>query len=149
MKTSAASILVAAALVSSLLHSPGAEGASLRQIRRMIERKEYSEARSALSEKMPDLDGRDRVTGMLLPAGIETDMERAVDIYDRVISTGNERERLTAKLEKAKILYSIGEYREVTRILAGVAPRFRCDECFASIYLRGLAWTQLGENSMA
>ena len=149
MRTSAASILVAALLLYSVLFPTEAEGASLRQIRRMIERKEYADARVALTERLPSLDGRDHVTGMLLLAGIETDMDRAVDLYSDVIASGNEKEKLTARLEKAKILYAVGEYREVTRILARVEPKFRCDDCFESIYLRGLAWRQLGENSVA
>jgi tetratricopeptide (TPR) repeat protein len=149
MRTSVAKTFITVALVASVLLPAGGRGASLRQIRRMIERKEYNEAREALAEKLPSLDGRDRVAGMLMLAGIETDTDRAVDLYSEVISAGTAREKLTARLEKAKILYAVGEYREVTRVLAGVGPKFRCDECFESIYLRGLAWRQLGENSMA
>lgn len=102
-----------------------------------------------MTDKLPSLEGRDRVSGMLLLAGVETDMERAVDMYTEIIAAGNTKEKLTARLEKAKILYAVGEYREVARILAGVEPIFRCDECFESIYLRGLAWRQLGENPLA
>jgi len=147
MRTSVASILIAAAFAGSI--SLPAEGANLRQIRRMIERKEYAEARAALAERLPSLEGRDRVSGVLMLAGIETDMDRAVDLYTEVIGSGNTSEKLTARLEKAKILYAVGEYTEVTKILAGVEPKFRCDECFESIYLRGLAWRQLGENALA
>lgn len=149
MRVSIGSARIAVALFAPLLCSGTGEGASLRQIQRMIAKKEYDGARAALTEKLPSLEGRERLSGMLLMAGIETDMERAVDLYTGVIEAGGGSEELTARLEKAKILYAVGEYREVTRILAGVEPRFRCDECFESIYLRGLAFRQLGENSLA
>jgi tetratricopeptide (TPR) repeat protein len=142
-------MLISSTLVASVLFPADGRGASLRQIRHMIERKDYAEARTALTDKLPSLDGRDRVSGMLMLAGIETDTDRAIDLYSEVIASGNAREKLTARLEKAKILYSVGEYREVTKILAGVEAKFRCDECFESIYLRGLAWRQLGENPLA
>jgi len=142
-------MLFAVALVGSTFLPADGEGASLRQIRLMIERKEYAEARSALMDRLPSLEGRDRISGMLLLAGIETDMDRAVDLYTDIIAADNTKKKLTARLEKAKILYAVGEYREVTRILAGVEPKFRCDECFESIYLRGLALRQLGENPLA
>lgn len=142
-------MLIAAAIVAQALLPADGNGESLRQIRRMIERKEYGRARDALKDKLPSLDGRDRISGMLMLAGIETDADRAVDLYSEVIASGDGGERLTAKLEKAKILYAVGEYREVTRVLAGIEPKFRCGECFESIYLRGLAFRQLGENALA
>ncbi len=149
MRTSVARTFITIALLFSVLLPAGGRGESLRQIRRMIERKEYKEARAALSDKLPSLDGRDRISGMLMLAGIETDADRAIDLYTQVISSGTSHEKLTARLEKAKILYSVGEYREVTKVLAGVEPKFRCDECFESLYLRGLAWRQLGDNALA
>jgi tetratricopeptide (TPR) repeat protein len=149
MRISVVSTLIAVAFVGSILHPTDGEGASLRQIRRMIERKEYAEARVSLTEQLPSLRGGERVSGMLLLAGIETDMDRAVDLYTEVIAAGGEKEKLTARLEKAKILYAVGDYREVTRVLAGIDPKFRCDECFESIYLRGLAFRQLGESALA
>ena len=149
MRASVVSILIAVALFGSALYPTKGEGASLRQIRRMIERKEYAEARTALTDRLPSLEGRDRLSGMLLLAGIETDIDRAVDLYNDIIAAGNPKEKLTARLEKAKLLYAIGQYREVTKILAGVEPKFRCDECFESLYLRGLAWRQLNENPLA
>ncbi len=149
MRRSIGSIIICAILLGSALYPTGAVGASLRQIRRMIERKDYAGARTELTEKLPSLEGRDRVSGMLMLAGIETDMDRAVDLYDDVIERGGPREKLSARLEKAKMLYAVGEYREVARILAGIEPRFRCDDCFESIYLRGLAFRQLEENQLA
>ena len=147
MRISAASIILL--IISTLLPLAGAEGASLRQIRGMVERKEYSDAKAALAERFPSLRGNDRLSALLLLARVETDTELALDLYDEVISAGNDRRELTARLEKAKILYATGQYREGTRVLAGIEPKFRCDECFESIYLNGLAWKQLGENSLA
>lgn len=149
MRRSIGSPTIAAVLICALLFPAAAEGASLRQIRRMIERKDYAEARTALEEKLPSLGGGDRVEGMLLLAGLETDAARAVDLYTDAIASGGERQRLTARLEKAKILYALGEYRETAKTLAGIEPKFRCDECFESMYLRGLAFRQLGENPLA
>jgi len=149
MRRSIGSIIIAALLIGPVLRPSDAGGTSLRRIRRMIERKDYAGARAELTEKLPSLDGDDRISGMLMLAGIETDMNRAVDLYDDVIERGDARDKLAARLEKAKILYAVGEYREVTRILAGIEPRFRCDDCFESIYLRGLAFRQLGENQLA
>ncbi len=142
-------MLITVALVVSVMFPAYGRGESLRQIRRMIERKEYRRAKEALTDELPSLGGRERISGMLILAGIETDTDKAVEIYSEIIASGSGGDRLTARLEKAKILYAVGEYREVTSVLAGVEPKFRCDECFESIYLRGLAFRQLGESTLA
>jgi tetratricopeptide (TPR) repeat protein len=136
-------------LLSLLLISADGEGASLRQLKRMIKEKEYAEARSLLREELQSLKGKEYSEGLLLLARVETAPQDAAALYRQVISAGSAAEQLSARLELAKIHYSIGEYRTVIDILARVEPRFRCNECYESIYLRALAWRQLGENARA
>jgi tetratricopeptide (TPR) repeat protein len=144
-------ISTAAALVvltSFLFFADSVEG-SLRQIRRMVKRKEYAEARRMLREELQSLKGKEYGAGLLLLANIETDSDKAESLYDEVLSVGDSRDRLSARLGLAKIHYALGEYRKVVDILARVEPAFRCGECYESIYLRALAWKQLREYARA
>jgi tetratricopeptide (TPR) repeat protein len=137
-------LLLCATLISSESYS-----ASLRQINRMIKRKEYEGALSELERELPKLRGRDRSKGLLLLARLEKDFSEASDIYSRIIDTADGDEELEARLELAKIRYASGDYQEVIDLLSSVKPRFRCEECYESIYLRALAWRHISELGVA
>ncbi len=137
-------LLVCALLFASEIHS-----ASLRQINRMIKRKEYASAMTALEKELPKLRGKDRNKGLLLRAQLETDLSNATEIYDGIISSAGDDEELTARLELAKIHYAAGHYQKAIDLLSSVQPQFRCEECYESIYLRALAWRQTGELGVA
>jgi tetratricopeptide (TPR) repeat protein len=145
-RISAAIVLV---LLSFSLASSDSDAASLRQIRRMIKEKDYAEAHAMLERELSSLTGREYRAGLLMLANIETDVDRAGNLYAELMSVGSSREQLTARLGLAKIHYAVGEYRTAIDILASVKPGFRCAECYESIYLRALAWKQIGENARA
>ncbi len=140
---------IAILLVCSLLLASESQGESLRQINRMIKRKEYESAMTALENELPRLKGRDRNKGLLLRARLETDFSDARDIYNGIIRSAGDEEELEARLELAKIHYAAGDYQQVVDLLSSVKPRFRCEECYESIYLRALAWRQMGELGVA
>ncbi len=136
-------------LVCALLFASESHSANLRQISRMIKRKEYASAMAELEKELPKLKGKDRNKGLLLRAQLETDLSDATDIYNGIISSAGDDEELAARLELAKIHYAAGHYQQVIDLLSSVKPRFRCEKCYESIYLRAMAWRQTGELGVA
>ena len=149
MKTEMIRSRIAILLVCALLFASEVHSASLKQINRMIKRKEYASAMAALEQELPELRGKNRNKGLLLRAQLETDFSDATDIYNGIISSAGDNEELEARLELAKIHYAAGYYQRVIDLLSSVKPRFRCDRCYESIYLRALAWRQIGEFGVA
>ena len=140
---------IAILLVCTLLLTSESRSENLRQINRMIKRKEYDSAMAALEKELPRLRGKDRSKGLLLRAQLETDFYDASEIYNGIIGSAGDDEELEARLELAKIHYAAGNYQRVIDLLSSVKPRFRCEECYESIYLRALAWRQIGEPGVA
>ncbi len=129
--------------------TPFAEAASLRQMQRLYKTKQYSEAKAMLSRELPGLTGRSRRRGLLLLATLETDAERAMELYRKVTSTGDSDESLMARLELAKIHYAQGEYRSAITALSRIPNRGSTEDRMAALYFRALCWKQLGESDNA
>jgi tetratricopeptide (TPR) repeat protein len=78
-------------------------------------------------------------------AGLRTDIGGAERILDEVISSGDSRESLRARVELAKIRYSTGEYHSAIRLLEGIRAEGRGGIKYEAVYFRGLARKQLGD----
>ena len=122
-----------------------AEAAGMRQIQRLYRRKEYAEARRMLIRELPDYTGKSRRRAVLLLAALETDTGRAMDLYRQVISSGDSREGLRARLEIAKIHYARGEYRSAITAISRIPGRGSTEDRMAAFYFRALCWKQLGD----
>jgi tetratricopeptide (TPR) repeat protein len=120
-------------------------GASLRQARRLYRRKRYEEAARIVREELPRLTGRSRNQGLMLLASLETDADRAIELYRRIISGGEGREILGARLELAKIYYATGEYRSAVTAVSSIPGDGPTEVRTAALYFRALCWKQLGE----
>ena len=133
-------------MVSAIL-----QGASLnfRSVRREINRKEYDNARSTIEKNIDGLRGRHLDQARMMLASVETRTEKAVRLYREVISSGREREAFKAKVELAKIYYSLGSYREVIETLGRIPDDSRSEERMAAHYFKGLASKQLGDSEKA
>jgi tetratricopeptide (TPR) repeat protein len=123
--------------------------AELRQIRRLFRQKAYAEAKSELSAELPRLKGRSLSEGLLLLAKLETDMERAEELYRRIISSSGARHATTARLELARIYYATGRYESGIGVLSFIPGSARSETRMAAIYLRALCRKQLGETAKA
>ncbi len=80
MKTEMIKTRIAILLVCTLLLTSESRSENLRQINRMIKRKEYDSAMAALEKELPRLRGKDRSKGLLLRAQLETDFYDASEI---------------------------------------------------------------------
>jgi tetratricopeptide (TPR) repeat protein len=138
--------LMLVVLISAALH-----GASLnfRSIRREINRKEYDSARITIDSGIEGLRGRSLDQARMLLASVETRTEEAVRIYREVISSGRARESFKAKVELAKIYYSLGSYRDVIETLSRIPDDSRSEERMEAHYFKGLACKQLGNSEKA
>lgn len=125
---------------SSLTH-----GAGLRSIRRMYRQKEYDRARQALTDELSELKGKSHSEGMLLLARLETDASRAEELFLRIVSSGRPRDVMRARIELAKLYYTVGEYERAARILSTLPADEYHGDRLEAIYLRALCWKQLGE----
>ncbi|MBN1164859.1 MAG: SPOR domain-containing protein [Candidatus Krumholzibacteriota bacterium] len=132
-----------------LMLTDGVLAAGLRSIRRQYYRKEYEGAKARLIEEMRRFGGKDRVEGKLLLAALETDVHKAGELYQEVVSSGRLKESFSARLELAKIYYAEDEYERAIQILMQVPSDVRSSERSEAIYFRGLAWKQLGEMERA
>jgi len=134
------------------VHAAGtvcAESVSLRQIQHLHKSKQYVEAKRLLSRELSDLTGKSRRQGLLLLAALETDAERAMDLYREVISMGDSREAFMARIELAKIHYASGEYRGAITALSSIPGGGPTEDRMAALYFRALCWKQLGESENA
>lgn len=122
---------------------------SLRSIRRKINEKEYMQAKADLEEGLGRLSGGTRTEAVLMLAGLQTGVDEAGRLYHEVVSSGGERESLRARLELAKIYYSLARYREAIDALSYIPSRGRSEDRFEAIYFKGLSWKELGDADRA
>lgn len=149
MKRSRIDLTVILCLGILISETVAAHAASLRQIQRLYKRKQYDEARRLLNEELPGLTGRSRNEGLLLRAALETEIDRAVDVYRQIIRTGDSPEAFEARLALAKIYYAMGEYRDAVSLLSSIPGRGPSEDRMAGLYFRALCWKQLGESENA
>ncbi len=126
-----------------------AVNAGLRSIQRKIDRKEYDIARIELENGMGGMRGGTLVNAKLLLAGLYTDIDIAEALYMKIISSDRIRESLQAKVELAKIYYSLGRYRDVIDILDTIPSKGRSSDRLEAIYFRGLSWKELRDAGRA
>ncbi len=138
-------MIAAVAAALPVLSPTDSGGAGLRTIRGMISRKEYRKAEENLREEIPGMRGRNLSQAKLILAELRTDQHGATTILEDVIRSGDNREALKARVELAKIHYSIGEYHEAVRILEGIRAEGRGGSRYEAVYFRGLARKQLGD----
>lgn len=134
-----------------ILSAAIAYGASFnaRNLRKQIDRKEYSQAREELENEIGSLRGRSQIEAKLLLARLQTDVDEAGVLYNDVIRGGTAREAFAARVELGKIYYSTGRYRETIDLLGNIPERARSSERFEAKYFRGLAFKELGDQESA
>ena len=138
-------IIAAVAAALSTLSPVDSGGASLRTVRGMVNRKEYKKAEQSLREELPGMRGRTRDQARLMLADLRTEPQDATSILEDVIRSGDNREAIKARVELAKIHYSIGEYHQAARILDGIRAEGRGGDKYEAVYFRGLSRQQLGD----
>ncbi|MCK4548548.1 MAG: tetratricopeptide repeat protein, partial [Candidatus Krumholzibacteria bacterium] len=111
----------------------------------MFSRKEYRKAQESLREEIPGMRGRNLSQAKLILAELRTDQHGATTILEDVIRSGDNKEALKARVELAKIHYSIGEYHETVRVLDNIRAEGRGGTRYEAVYFRGLARKQLGD----
>jgi tetratricopeptide (TPR) repeat protein len=120
----------------------------LGEARSLFKAKQYDRAAAVLGPALEGLRGADLDEGLLLLAALETRPERAIALYQRVISAGSERAALRAVLELSQIYYARGEYRTALEVLSP-SDRGLVRRDPAASYVRGLCYRQLKENARA
>jgi len=125
-----------------------AAASPLGEARELFKNKQYDRAREILAPVVEGLHGEDRDEGFLLLAALETSVDRAVAIYERVIASGGESAALEAALELSSIQYARGEYRSAIEVLSPREHR-PVSRDPAAHYLRGLCCRQIHENARA
>ncbi len=116
----------------------------LRRAMGLCNQKHYREADSLLSENISSLKGRDRYRGMLLLAGLERNIEEAKEIYRNITGSAGPVERLRARLELAKMHYSMSRYDRVTRILEIIPERAGHHDILEAHFYLGMSWKEMG-----
>ncbi|MCK4538488.1 MAG: SPOR domain-containing protein [Candidatus Krumholzibacteria bacterium] len=122
---------------------------NFRAVRKEINRKEYDNARNTIEKNIDGLSGKHLDQARMMLASVETKTERAVRLYREIISSGRKREAFKARVELAKIYYSLGSYREVLETLGRIPGDSRSEERMEAHYFKGLASKQLGDSEKA
>jgi tetratricopeptide (TPR) repeat protein len=94
-------------------------------------------------DNFSELQGRDRDRALLLLAKLETGIDKSKEIYRRIINSGSPTERLKAKLELAKIYYSLSDYNKVKEILHIIPERAERHDILESHFYLGMSWKEL------
>ena len=137
-------IMAVVAAFPAISPSDGA-AAGLRTIRGMFNRKEYKKAENTLRDEIPGMRGSNRYQAKLILADLRTDKRGARVILEDVISTGDDKEALRARVELAKLNYATGEYHQTIKLLEGVRAEGRRGIKYEAVYFRALASKQLGD----
>ncbi len=138
-------MIVAVAAAFPAVSPAGVDGAGLRTIRGLFNRKEYRKAEKNLREELPGMRGRTRYQARLILADLRTDTRGASIILEDIINAGDDREALKARVELAKLNYATGEYHQTIRLLEGIRAEGRGSIKYEAVYFRGLARKQLGD----
>lgn len=126
----------------------GSAGSSLNHARELIRLKQYDRAKGELAPAVESFQGVELDEALLALAGVETNPERAVALYERVAASGSPDASHRAELELAKISYARGDYARALDILQSNDKRSTPADP-ASCYLRGLCYRQLGDPAHA
>ena len=146
MKPLSKAVMILAVVAAFPAISPAdAGGAGLRSIRSLFNRKEYSKAEENIREELPGMRGRTRDKAKLILADLRTDTRGASVILEDIISSGEDREALMARVELAKLHYATGEYHQTIRLLEGIRAVGRKGVNYEAVYFRALASKQLGD----
>ncbi len=117
---------------------------SLILIRKQYNRVEYSAAKGKLEKLLHELRGNDLQRGKLLLARLETDVDRNIEIYKEISSSGSSSLSFIARTELAKIYYALGKYGKAIKVIEQIPVSASSITQMEALYFRGLCYKQIG-----
>jgi tetratricopeptide (TPR) repeat protein len=117
---------------------------SLIQIRKQYNRVEYSAAMEGLRGILGNLQGNDFQRGKFMFARLETDVDRTIEIYKEIISSGTGSLSFAASTELAKIYYALGKYDKAVKVIELVPKSANSSIRMEALYFRGLCYKKMG-----
>jgi len=124
-------------------------GVSFHYIRKLIRKRNYSTAYEMLKSSLSKARGRDYYRVLLMLGGIETSLEKAEEYYRKILNGGTSREKTSARVELAKIRYSLGDYSGVCNLLENITDGKVTESYLEGLFFKALALRQLGRFSEA
>jgi len=117
---------------------------SFHYIRKLIRKRNYSKAADMLEKSLDGVEGRTYYRALLLLAGIETSLQKAEQYYRSIIKNGTAQEAVTARVELAKVYYSMGDYSKVVELVGNLSSRKVSSSYLEGLFFKALSLRQLG-----